>query len=45
MTCHGKDRPQEIIPGVLGFEDNLYAYKSIIEKVKLRKNNLDKEST
>lgn len=33
MTCHGKYWPQEIIPRVLGYKDNLYAYKSTIEKV------------
>lgn len=34
MICHGKYWPQEIIPWVLGSEDNLYAYKSITEKVR-----------
>ena len=33
MTCHGKCWPQEIVPRVLGYKDNLYAYKSTIEKV------------
>lgn len=33
MTCHGEYWPQEIVLKVLGCEDNLYAYKSITEKV------------
>lgn len=46
MTCHGKYWPQEITARVLGYKDNLYAYKSIIELVSAQeKNNFDWEST
>lgn len=31
MTCHAKYWPQGITPRVLGYKDNLHAYKSITE--------------
>lgn len=40
MTCHGKYWPQEITPRVLGFKDNLHAYKSIIELVSAHEKQL-----
>lgn len=50
MTCHGKYWPQEIILRVLVYEDKLYAYKSIIEKVSAQgkitlTGNVHKQST